>query len=93
MLITVVGLPDGARVRVEGREVSGPSFTSERSDRQVPVEVTAPGHAPWRRSISALAADTVQVRMRQIVVVESPAEVRRPDAGVQPPPPADAGRR
>ncbi|MBI5500299.1 MAG: protein kinase [Deltaproteobacteria bacterium] len=86
VLVTLVGLPDGGIVTVDGREVPGPSFTLPRGSRRVPVQVSAPGFATWTQQVSAGAPATVVVHMR-------PATAPRDDgAGAAVAAGRDAGR-
>lgn len=64
--ITLVGVPDGATIRVDGVVVDGNSFAIDHEDRDIPVEVSAAGYQPWRGTVSARESGTARVRMRPL---------------------------
>jgi hypothetical protein len=92
---TLTGLPEGARVAVDGREIDGRSFSVPRTDGVVSVAVSAPGYLPWRRSVSARAGAAIPVRLLRrtgTIVRTMPADSSARDAGSSSPPePGDGG--
>jgi hypothetical protein len=81
--VTLTGLPPGARIRVDGAEVPGPSFDLAREDREAQVEVRATGYGPWRQPVSARESAVIPVRMRPATGRPSGTDAgRRSDAAV-----------
>jgi hypothetical protein len=79
-VVTLVGLPRGATLTVDGSPVVGPTFALALGQEPVEVVVRARGFAPWRRRVDARGDTVVAVRLR-------PAGPERPAAPPAPAPP------
>jgi hypothetical protein len=63
--VVLEGVPAGAVIRADGREMPGPAFELDRGEGEFRLEVSAAGHVAWRRSVPADRDATVAVRMRR----------------------------
>jgi hypothetical protein len=64
--ITLQGVPEGARVRADGRDQPGAVFDLRREERLVKVDVAASGYEAWSREVSAASDATVDVELRRL---------------------------
>jgi hypothetical protein len=96
---TLVGVPEGAAVSVDGRQLEGTSFEVPRARGAATLAVEAAGHRPWSTRLDLARADaaspnTVRVdlqragppaaRRRAVEPRAAPAQPRPRAGGVQP---------
>jgi len=94
-VVSLLGVPRGSRITVDGREVGAPEVLVPPGERSVLVEIEALGYETWSRRVSADQGDRVRVRMRRtgdpaagpgpgVAVRPAPSAAARPDAAPAP---------
>jgi hypothetical protein len=87
--ITLQEVPEGATVRVNGRDVGGSLISLPSGPYQVRIDVSLAGYRPWRREVSAAQDATIQVGLlpygRRGAAPSRSEEIPEPEPSERPP--------
>jgi hypothetical protein len=78
VVLTLNGVPDGARVTIDGEEQTGTRVELDPTDAERTIEVSLDGHTPWTQTVAGGESAELDVELEPIGQVAQARRPRRP---------------